>query len=63
MATEHSQTSPRKQDSGITDGDRDLRRHYDNDGWDDIFVTYFGKNLLYHNNGDGTLPKSPRRPG
>ena len=28
---------------------------YDNDGWDDLFVTYFGKNLLYHNNGDGTF--------
>ncbi|HMC57980.1 MAG TPA: VCBS repeat-containing protein, partial [Candidatus Solibacter sp.] len=21
---------------------------YDNDGFDDLFVTYFGKNLLYH---------------
>ena len=28
---------------------------YDNDGWDDLFVTYYGKNLLYHNNGDGTF--------
>ena len=28
---------------------------YDNDGWDDIFVTYYGKNLLYHNNGNGTF--------
>ncbi|HTZ84193.1 MAG TPA: CRTAC1 family protein [Candidatus Acidoferrales bacterium] len=28
---------------------------YDNDGWDDLFVTYFGKNVLYHNNGDGTF--------
>ncbi len=26
---------------------------YDNDGWDDFFVTYYGKNLLYHNEGDG----------
>jgi hypothetical protein len=26
---------------------------YDNDGWDDLFVSYFGKNVLYHNNGDG----------
>jgi len=28
---------------------------YDNDGFDDLFVTYFGKNVLYHNNGDGTF--------
>ena len=28
---------------------------YDNDGYDDLFVSYFGKNVLYHNNGDGTF--------
>jgi hypothetical protein len=28
---------------------------YDNDGWDDLFVTYWGKNVLYRNNGDGTF--------
>ncbi|HYW38304.1 MAG TPA: CRTAC1 family protein [Terriglobales bacterium] len=28
---------------------------YDNDGYDDLFVTYFGKNVLYHNNSDGTF--------
>ena len=29
---------------------------YDNDGWDHLFVTYYGKtNALYHNNGDGTF--------
>ncbi|HEV2491935.1 MAG TPA: CRTAC1 family protein [Terriglobia bacterium] len=28
---------------------------YDNDGWDDLFVTYWGQNALYHNNGDGTF--------
>ncbi len=28
---------------------------YDNDGWDDLYVTYYGKNVLYHNNGDGTF--------
>src|SRR5262249_30121598 len=22
---------------------------YDNDGWEDLYVTYYGKNLLYHN--------------
>jgi hypothetical protein len=28
---------------------------YDNDGWDDLFVTYYGQNVLWHNNGDGTF--------
>jgi len=28
---------------------------YDNDGFDDLFVTYYGKTRLYHNNGDGTF--------
>jgi len=27
---------------------------YDNDGHDDLFLTYYGKNTLYHNNGDGS---------
>lgn len=35
---------------------------YDNDGYVDIYVTNFGTNRLYHNNGDGTFtdvtPKS-----
>ena len=28
---------------------------YDNDGHPDIFVSNFGRNVLYHNNGDGTF--------
>jgi len=28
---------------------------FDNDGFDDLFVSYWGENLLYHNNGDGTF--------
>ncbi len=28
---------------------------YDNDGFDDLFITYFGKNVLYKNNGNGTF--------
>src|SRR5215471_19884105 len=28
---------------------------YDNDGYQDLFVTYYGANVLYHNNGDGTF--------
>ena len=36
---------------------------YDNDGWDDLFVTYFGKNVLYHNNGDGTFTDVTEKAG
>jgi len=36
---------------------------YDNDGWDDLFVTYFGKNVLYHNNGDGTFTDISQKAG
>src|SRR5215468_216999 len=28
---------------------------YDNDGFEDLYVTYYGKNILYHNNGNGTF--------
>jgi hypothetical protein len=28
---------------------------YNNDGWNDLFVTYYGQNVLYRNNGDGTF--------
>jgi hypothetical protein len=28
---------------------------YDNDGYEDLYVTYYGKSILYHNNGDGTF--------
>jgi len=35
--------------SAVTVGD------YDNDGFDDIFITYYGQNVLYHNNGDETF--------
>jgi len=28
---------------------------YDNDGYPDLFVTNYGHNTLYHNNGDGTF--------
>src|SRR6266403_476281 len=34
---------------GVTVGD------YDNDGLPDLFVTSYGKNILYHNNGNGTF--------
>jgi hypothetical protein len=35
--------------SGICLGD------YDGDGYDDLFVTYWGRNVLYRNNGNGTF--------
>ena len=36
---------------------------YDNDGYEDLFVTYYGKNVLYHNNGDGTFTDASERAG
>jgi hypothetical protein len=36
---------------------------YDNDGFDDLFVTYFGKNILYHNNGNGTFSDVSEKAG
>jgi hypothetical protein len=43
--------------SAVTVGD------YDNDGFDDLFVTYWGQNVLYHNNGDGTFTDVTRQAG
>jgi len=28
---------------------------YDNDGWEDVYITYFDGGVLYHNNHDGTF--------
>ena len=36
---------------------------YDNDGFDDIFITQWGQNILYHNNGDGTFTDVTRAAG
>ena len=35
---------------------------YDNDGWDDLYVTYYGKNRLYHNN-HGTFTEVAEKAG
>lgn len=42
---------------GITAGD------YDNDGFDDLFISCWGENLLFHNNGDGTFTDVTERAG
>ncbi|PYX38388.1 MAG: RNA-binding protein, partial [Acidobacteria bacterium] len=36
---------------------------YDNDGFDDLFVSYWGHNVLYHNNGDGTFTDVSEKAG
>jgi enediyne biosynthesis protein E4 len=36
---------------------------YDNDGYEDLFVAYFGKNVFYHNNGNGTFTDITEKAG
>ncbi|MDQ1469890.1 MAG: enediyne biosynthesis protein [Bryobacterales bacterium] len=43
--------------SGVTIGD------YDNDGFDDIFITAYGTNVLYRNKGDGTFEDVTKESG
>src|SRR6516162_8216035 len=43
--------------TGITVGD------YDNDGYDDVFITCWGQNILFHNNGDGTFTDVTEKAG
>ena len=43
--------------SAVTVGD------YDNDGFDDLFITCYGRNVLYHNNGDGTFSDVTEKAG
>ena len=43
--------------SGVCAGD------YDNDGWLDLFITYYGQNVLYRNRGDGGFENVTARAG
>ena len=36
---------------------------FDNDGYDDVFVTALGQNHLFHNNGDGTFTDVTKKAG
>jgi hypothetical protein len=36
---------------------------YNNDGFEDLFLTYFGQNRLYRNNGDGTFTDATEKAG
>jgi enediyne biosynthesis protein E4 len=36
---------------------------YNNDGWNDLFVTYYGQNALYRNNGNGTFTDVTKQAG
>ena len=43
--------------TGITVGD------YDNDGFDDIFITCYGQNILFHNGGKGVFTDVTEKAG
>jgi enediyne biosynthesis protein E4 len=43
--------------SAVTVGD------YDNDGFDDLFITYYGHHVLYRNNGNGTFTDVTEKAG
>src|SRR5215467_14216613 len=36
---------------------------YDNDGFDDLFISYYGRNALYKNNGNGTFTDVSEKAG
>jgi enediyne biosynthesis protein E4 len=36
---------------------------FDNDGWDDLFLNFWGHNILFKNNGDGTFTDVTKKAG
>jgi hypothetical protein len=55
--TEKAGVANERWGQGICIGDSD------NDGWEDIYVTNFGRNRLYRNNGDGTFTDIAEKAG
>src|SRR5581483_9789582 len=58
--SEHAGISGMPQDyysMGVAVGD------YDSDGFEDIYVTGYGGNIRYHNNGDGTVTDVTKKAG
>ncbi|MBI4512676.1 MAG: CRTAC1 family protein [Gemmatimonadetes bacterium] len=55
--TEESGIDARGYGMGVATGD------YDNDGWTDLYVTNWGPNQLWRNNGDGTFTDVTRETG
>ena len=62
ITTAPSPTSPRKPGWRTPDGDKACASAITTTtGTPDLYVTYYGKNVLYHNNGNGTLHRCQRK--
>src|SRR5215472_15748283 len=57
IATEKSGLARTGWQTGVSIGD------YDNDGRDDLFCCFWGHNILFHNNGDGTFTDVTKKAG
>jgi enediyne biosynthesis protein E4 len=55
--TRHSGLAQSGWASAVSVGD------YDNDGFDDVFITYWGQNVLYRNNGNGKFTDQTAKAG
>ena len=64
IGTVASRTLPRKPASPAADyGQGAAVGDYDGDGFPDLYVTQYGKSILYHNNGDGTFTDVTEKAG